>query len=192
MRNLRRVYQRPDGSLAIVCPAWDDRFSPFGPDMAPVRARYQSLMAASSKDAPMRCTTVRQDHDGWLAMFPFDPFIVSEAEFYEWAVTKGQPRECLALGDVPVVDLPTTREFRECWRHDGVKVHVDPTLETAARWTRIRAERDRRLTESDGKMARATETGFRVGEWKAYRQALRDVPMQTDPKAIVWPDEPAS
>ena len=30
MRQLRRVYQRPDGSLAIVSPAWNDPVNGFG------------------------------------------------------------------------------------------------------------------------------------------------------------------
>ena len=183
MRNLRRLYQHQDGGISVVTPAWDDRCSPFGPHMAPVRAQYQSL----GEREQLRC-----DHADWLAMFPFDPFLVSEAEWYEWAVTKHQPPEHVSLGDVAVTDLPPSREFRDCWRWDAVRKQccVDPMLETAERWKRVRAERNVRLVESDGPMARATETGWQEAAWKAYRQALRDVPTQADPKAIVWPVKP--
>jgi len=39
-------------------------------------------------------------------------------------------------------------------------------------------------------MARANETGVKADEWKAYRQALRDVPAQADPRSIEWPVKP--
>jgi len=55
---------------------------------------------------------------------------------------------------------------------------------------RVRRERNQLLTESDGLMARANETGVKADEWKAYRQALRDVPQQTDPRTIEWPVKP--
>lgn len=93
--------------------------------------------------------------------------------------------DCLPVG------MPS-REFRSCWRYDGAGVVVDPVLETAERWGRIRVERDRRLRASNGPMARANETGVKIAEWKAYRQALRDLPQtQNDPKAITWPTPPA-
>ena len=82
------------------------------------------------------------------------------------------------------------REFRQCWRYDGAQVKVDAALETVERWRRIRTERDTRLAASDGPILRANETGMQVQAWLAYRQALRDVPLQPDPKAIVWPVPP--
>jgi len=55
-----------------------------------------------------------------------------------------------------------------------------------------RAKRDRLLTDSDWVTIRATDTGTTVPtEWQTYRQALRDVPLQTGfPENIDWPQEP--
>jgi hypothetical protein len=60
-------------------------------------------------------------------------------------------------------------------------------------WLAIRAREDRnsRLRKSDW-----TQTGdaplSNAGNWKTYRQALRDVPQQTGfPGTINWPAEPA-
>ena len=56
----------------------------------------------------------------------------------------------------------------------------------------VRAERDKRLTESDWVATRAFETGLSVPtEWAEYRQALRDITKQsTFPGSIVWPTKP--
>jgi len=55
-----------------------------------------------------------------------------------------------------------------------------------------RGERDRLLAESDWVTIRATDTGTPVPtEWQTYRQALRDVPLQTGfPEEIEWPSKP--
>jgi hypothetical protein len=68
------------------------------------------------------------------------------------------------------------------------------TLEqiVADQWMLVRAERDQRLAATDWVTLRAIEQGTPVPEeWRAYRQALRDVPLQADPFAITWPVEPA-
>ncbi|MCM1512600.1 MAG: phage tail assembly chaperone [Oxalobacter formigenes] len=55
-----------------------------------------------------------------------------------------------------------------------------------------RAERDRRLAETDLIIIRCAEAGEPVpDEWKTYRQALRDIPEQTGfPENVVWPEKP--
>jgi len=57
-----------------------------------------------------------------------------------------------------------------------------------------RDKRDRLLTESDWVTIRATDTNNPVPtEWQTYRQALRDVPLQTGfPEEIEWPEKPES
>jgi len=63
-------------------------------------------------------------------------------------------------------------------------------------WAAFRAERNRRLAETDWVVARAYERGEPVPEaWAAYRQALRDLPAQlTDEQVlsgeIPWPEPP--
>jgi hypothetical protein len=63
-------------------------------------------------------------------------------------------------------------------------------------WAAFRAERDRRLAETDWIVARAYERGEPVPEaWAAYRQALRDLPARlTDEQLLArdipWPEFP--
>jgi hypothetical protein len=98
--------------------------------------------------------------------------------------------EAVRLADIPLSALPD-RSFRVAWRHSAGDIIIDPALELAERWRRIRSDRDARLTASDKAILRAMDQGAKVAEWKAYRQALRDVPNQPDPKAITWPATPA-
>ena len=57
----------------------------------------------------------------------------------------------------------------------------------------LRAERNKRLTECDWVVIRATSTDTPIPEeWKAYMQALRDLPSTTeDPANPVWPVQPS-
>ena len=66
----------------------------------------------------------------------------------------------------------------------------------------LRVERDKRLTETDWVVAKATETGGTVSDaWKTYRQALRDLPASASPKldsfyeldltSVTWPTKPS-
>jgi len=93
------------------------------------------------------------------------------------------------LGEVEYKDLPS-REFRNQWRENNGKVRVDPVLETEARWTKIRAQRDKLLRESDWEVVRDGERGNSNQSLKTYREALRDVTTQPDPKNINWPEKP--
>ena len=57
---------------------------------------------------------------------------------------------------------------------------------------RLRIHRDNLLKETDWVVTKAFETGVAVGDdWKTYRQALRDVPTQSDPDNITWPTKPS-
>ena len=65
-----------------------------------------------------------------------------------------------------------------------------PTTEQKA--LDVRAKRDVLLAETDLVIIRCSEVGKPVpDEWKAYRQALRDVPDQTGfPDTVSWPEKP--
>ena len=64
--------------------------------------------------------------------------------------------------------------------------------ETDIKWIQVRNERNRLLSETDWVAARTSETGVAVSsEWKTYRQALRDIPTQSDPENITWPTKPS-
>ena len=62
-------------------------------------------------------------------------------------------------------------------------------------WVRIRAERDKLLTESDWTQANDTPlTDANVAKWKTYRTSLRDLPSDQSSKTkysdITWPTKP--
>lgn len=62
---------------------------------------------------------------------------------------------------------------------------------TENQWANIRNQRNNLLQQSDWICAKAVDTGESVSdEWKTYRQTLRDVTLQDDPFAIVWPVKP--
>ena len=65
--------------------------------------------------------------------------------------------------------------------------------ETLARkWLEVRNRRNYLLAQTDWVVTKAFETGGTVSdEWKTYRQALRDVPTQSDPDNITWPTKPS-
>lgn len=80
--------------------------------------------------------------------------------------------------------IPITREEADALRFPP------PTPEQQA--AAIRAERDARLKKTDLIIIRCAEAGEPVPEaWKAYRQALRDMPEQAGfPDTVVWPQQP--
>lgn len=72
------------------------------------------------------------------------------------------------------------------------KIKLTDTQTQNKKWESIRFERNRLLAECDWVVAKASETGVAVSDdWKTYRQALRDVPTQSDPENITWPTKPS-
>tara|TARA_B100001250_G_scaffold407055_1_gene427158 strand:- start:999 stop:1517 length:519 start_codon:yes stop_codon:yes gene_type:complete len=75
---------------------------------------------------------------------------------------------------------------------DGSKIVKDDdaltAYQTAEKWKRIRNDRNRRLAETD---YLSLKDNTLSADMKTYRQALRDVPKQTDPDNITWPSKPS-
>ena len=80
---------------------------------------------------------------------------------------------------------------------DGGKVYTvkvesttsdEQTDLTNQQWVNVRSERDLKLQDTDW---RASSDLTLSDTWKTYRQALRDVPTQSDPFNITWPTEPS-
>ncbi len=75
---------------------------------------------------------------------------------------------------------------------DGSKIVKDDealtAYQTAKKWKRIRNDRNRRLAETD---YLSLKDNTLSDDMKTYRQALRDVPKQTDPDNITWPSKPS-
>lgn len=59
---------------------------------------------------------------------------------------------------------------------------------TEAQWANVRSERNRKLAECD--WTQLPDAPVDSVAWATYRQALRDITTQSDPFAIVWPEEP--
>lgn len=77
---------------------------------------------------------------------------------------------------------------------DGQPV-VDPNKQatlTAEKWKEVRADRNARVSAADWtQIEDAPFNTTKKQAWRAYRQALRDLPQtQTDPFNIVWPTPP--
>jgi hypothetical protein len=85
---------------------------------------------------------------------------------------------------------PETEYYRHEW--DGRR--WQPIAKALAIAERVRADRARMLTGTDWVVTRALERAEPVPpEWLAYRQALRDLPLQPGfPEDIEWPESPAS
>ena len=80
---------------------------------------------------------------------------------------------------------------------DNGKVYIVKVESTTAdeqtaiinsRWEEIRSVRNKFLEETDW---RAMSDRTLTDDWRTYRQALRDVPTQSDPFNITWPTQPS-
>jgi hypothetical protein len=77
-------------------------------------------------------------------------------------------------------------------RVSGSSVVVDTDQEAAdalaAKWAEVRSQRDQLLAASD--YTQVADAPGDTAAWATYRQALRDVPSQSDVDNITWPTEP--
>ena len=98
-----------------------------------------------------------------------------------WTVD-GDSYDGIGWGDMEENERPT-EEFLELKRQE---------LIDAQPWKELREERNKRLTECDWVTLRSVATDTPIpDEWKAYMQALRDLPSNTtDPENPVWPEAP--
>ena len=92
----------------------------------------------------------------------------------------------------PTQKLSTVDAYVDSGKAYTVKVESTTTDEqtnlTNAKWIDIRMQRDFLLKETDW---RASSDLTLADAWKTYRQALRDVPTQSDPYNITWPTIPS-
>tara|TARA_B100000424_G_scaffold114824_1_gene86572 strand:- start:167 stop:601 length:435 start_codon:yes stop_codon:yes gene_type:complete len=93
---------------------------------------------------------------------------------------------------VPTQKITTVDPYLENGKVYTVKVETTTTEEQTIlknnQWQNVRQERDMLLKETDW---RASSDLILSDDWKSYRQALRDVPTQSDPFNIVWPTIPS-
>tara|TARA_B100000927_G_scaffold156205_1_gene125799 strand:- start:557 stop:994 length:438 start_codon:yes stop_codon:yes gene_type:complete len=93
----------------------------------------------------------------------------------------------------PTQKLSTVDAYVDSGKAYTVKVESttsdEQTTLTNNKWGEVRIERERKLKDTDW---RASSDLTLSDDWKTYRQALRDVPTQSDPFNIAWPTEPSS
>ena len=86
-----------------------------------------------------------------------------------------------------VIEQPTQPSVHHVFNYGNS--HWELSLDRA--WEAVLLKRAGLLEATDWRMLRAMETGVSLSSgWLLYRQALRDITVQTDPMNIVWPQLP--
>lgn len=114
----------------------------------------------------------------------------------------------VASGWLPVFSIrPDTMDYAtEVWESETIDINEDHVVwtlvkraktqeeldaELAEKWRLWRIERNFRLAETDWVVIRHAEINTPVpSEWVVYRQALRDLPQNTNFDGINWPVKP--
>lgn len=91
MRTLCRIYQRPDGGIAIVNPAWDDRLNGFGRTRHTTEAEWYAW--AVTKGMPLDWISLG---DIERAMLPQD-----RTNRHKWRMQAGRVQPDLTVPDPP-------------------------------------------------------------------------------------------
>lgn len=136
-------------------------------ELAPVDGATRFLRIARVADIPASMGRPT----GWYAV---DPAVSPSAHYWD------------AETQAPVAYPPSPGEG---WRFDFAAQAYVP--DEAALWARARARRDELLRACDWRVLPDAPTPEEErAAWLAYRQALRDITLQADPAAIVWPVPP--
>lgn len=116
-----------------------------------------------------------------------------------WAGAEMEDQSRVFIGDVDVsrqyhdlaTNLPVDMPPKPSEFHDFDYTRKQWVANPEAAWASVKQKRARLLAGSDWMVTKATESGQAVPPvWMAYRQALRDITLQADPWAIVWPVAP--
>lgn len=179
------VYTRPeDGGVSVVHPAPDGRLLH--------KAKHRPVEVGEARrmrqlDAMLADGWALESDEAWLARIR----------------AKDVPADALDVREIDATDLPP-RRWRNAWKLGAQGCGVCPVKARGLAVAEIRAERDRRLDASDGPAMRAQDRGkpAEIEAWRAYRQALRDLPAQVaaetaayDPDSLAayappWPSLP--
>tara|TARA_R110000868_G_scaffold33450_1_gene121408 strand:+ start:490 stop:861 length:372 start_codon:yes stop_codon:yes gene_type:complete len=116
--------------------------------------------------------------------------------------SEGDTTYLKTLGWLPFVEVSVTLGSDEVIDGEVVEITADGVTATqakramtaseiadtlASKWEAIREQRNTRISESDWM---ASSDVIMTDAWAAYRQALRDIPSQSDVDNITWPTEP--
>ena len=135
----------------------------------------------------------RQDYAEPPAAHPDSPDIAGYDQLMRWTLSDGAPKPEDIYDKLGVTKNVSTgnMEIRKISVNESI--HGD---EVDVTWAVLRDRRDQQLEGSDGQMASDLPTSM-VDEYKAYRQALRDMPTAlsaVDPNiaAYMFPTQPAN
>ena len=133
---------------------------------------------------------IRLRNDGTLSLYE-----VMKYKYLNngWAVEYADENGNYGEGD------PLSGAERLLWEDEGeAPVQADlekekPAIKNILGFQYLRYQRDKKLAETDWVVTKANETGVAESDaWKAYRQALRDLPGNTtDPFNPTWPTKPS-
>lgn len=89
---------------------------------------------------------------------------------------------------VKAIDVPSDRTFRDAWTTKGAKVAVCMDRARDVHMSRLRGARNEKLKQLDAEQMRALGTGEGLERIEARKQALRDMPRDTDLSAAATPE----
>jgi hypothetical protein len=99
------------------------------------------------------------------------------------------PVEPIAQPGQTLVEVPEDVIGEAVIRLSEGELVIDETI-IAAEWSNIRTIRNKRLAETDWICSITDYEVPNKADWIAYRQALRDVTVGTNPFMVVWPTSP--
>ena len=103
-------------------------------------------------------------------------------EFNGTVYENADPFKLIPIEEDPNYGLPM-------WQAIGMTETEANQVRLDYQWSFIRAERDRRIAETDWVSGDDVPQALK-DKFYTYRQALRDITTQTDPQNIVWPEKP--
>jgi hypothetical protein len=88
-------------------------------------------------------------------------------------------------------DIPIDRTFRMAWKEVQGKIDVDMSKAMEIHMEKIRAARDKVLSETDVEITKALEAGDTptINRLRGERQKLRDIPQTFDLSTATTPEE---
>lgn len=132
----------------------------------------------------------------WRNISGFDLLTDQQLEDLGWAGSPG-------VRFVPVIENDQPTECRCCYVISGPtytfnedamqaeQVWTVTAKPTADAWNCLRGQRNNKLRLTDWtQLADSPLSAAKKAEFAQYRQALRDLTLQSDPKSVVWPTEP--
>lgn len=111
---------------------------------------------------------------------------------YRTDVSSFTDEELVKAGYTGPYEIPSFDQEYQTRRWDRENLtYVVEDISDEELWSRIRAERNRKLSECDWTMVSDVPVEVNKKEWEFYRQRLRDIPNQFEtPKDVIWPISP--